>query len=532
MARHLLSFLGTFPYKETNYQYGKDTHQSRYVLDALLHTACKGWGQGDKVTVFVTQQAREKNWEDHTIKNPETEESEFQEGLKSVLEKMYSEIKPEDKPDIKAADIPDGNTESEIWELFAKMNDEIEEGDELYIDITNSFREIPLLMTATAIFARSVKQAKVQAIYYGAFVPGSTDDTQIINLVKFVDIIDWSVATQLFVKHGNVDMIGTLYESVGSSEDSKSSNLADMLSYLQEMVQGLDNSQGNITRKEPKKKGGNQKNTVLDSYKNYEERYLTYCDSEVQEGYDSDSAIREVTKVIYEDIKRFAPIDDMTETEKRYSSLVFGMQAVKWYIQKGKVQTGFTAIDETMKTYICNRYHLDETSYSNREEGSRFCQLLSKLDEKDSEEKKREKRRGAIDRWKAENPHPCLMKRSKEQTKRLKEYFREHPEEKKNYKLLFKNGNPEAISNGISTEFVKLKLKVSNSRNSMNHFGFTKQKMKDDSDSMSDLKKYYNELKEILLTELKTEFRPEILENLKEKWSLDEEDVNKEADNA
>ena len=45
-------------------------------------------------------------------------------------------------------------------------------------------------------------------------------------------------------------------------------------------------------------------------------------------------------------------------------------------------------------------------------------------------------------------------------------------------------------------------------------------------------RKYFNELKEILLTELKTEFRPEILEDLKKKWSLDEEDVNKEADNA
>lgn len=582
MARHLLSFLGTFPYKETNYQYGKDTHQSRYVLDALLHTACKGWGQGDKVTVFVTQQAREKNWEDHTIKKPETEETEFQEGLKSVLEKMYSEIKPEDKPDIKAADIPDGNTESEIWELFAKMNDEIKEGDELYIDITNSFREIPLLMTATAIFARSVKQAKVQAIYYGAFVPGSPDSTQIINLVKFVDIIDWSVATQLFVKHGNVDMIDNLYQTMKTSADEQQerqpAGLADMLRHLQAVVRALDNSQGNVSQKkqadkndakqtkqadkndaeqaeqpDADKKQSKKTTSVLESYEEYVKNkkiYDTYCDGKggeennpnggnEAEKMNANAAIREVMNVIDKDMHRFAPMNNLTSDEQRYKSFLFGMQAVKWYIQKGKVQTGFTALDETMKTYICNRYYLDETSYTDREEGcQRVCKLLSNLKvgkddagktediteqtENGNKTKTNEEiREDAIRKWKIENPNPDTE--DDRQRKRLDDFRNGHSEQEwEAYQLLFEvtNGKTkaEAVFNGISSEFVKLKLKVSESRNSMNHFGFTTKKA--GTDAMTDLIGYFNKLCDITRNELKDEFQQETLDALEKQWEL------------
>ena len=89
------------------------------------------------------------------------------------------------------------------------------------------------------------------------------------------------------------------------------------------------------------------------------------------------------------------------------------------------------------------------------------------------------------------NPDPQSDPKNK-----LKDYFEEHPEEQETYPRLYKNGNPDAIIYGVTMEFVKLKNKITNSRNSMNHFGFTENSITED--PLQTLKEYYNEFVEIL----------------------------------
>lgn len=496
MARHLLSFLGTGKYEETTYQYGEDTCSSTFVLHALLNTVCKDWGQqeGDKISVFITDEARAKNWVD-------VEQKEVKKGLESYLTEHFQQKKEMGElrygVDIQTVDIVEGTNEAEVWRLFNQLTSPILKDDELYLDVTNSFRAIPILMLSAAIFARSIQGAKIQAIYYAAFVWGNPI-TPIVNLAKFVDIINWSVATELFVKTGNMDLLGQMYQNAELTENAGSEQLANMMQKLQTMVAGLDNSQGNVNKNQIKSKKGKKKETVLEAYHGYLESkksYDLYCDSEEGQTDYANAPLRKVTDAITEDIRVFDGIDKKNSEDKDYQPLVFGMKAVQWYIQKGRAQTGFTALDETMKTYICIKYNLDATSFSNRESGCQeVCKLLRKLSEDKEAEDNQKIRDNAKEKWRTSNPNP--ESNDKDDIDKLKDYFEKHPEEQETYPRLYKNGNPDAIIYGVTMDFVNLKNKITNSRNSMNHFGFTENSITED--PLQTLKEYYNEFVEIL----------------------------------
>lgn len=45
-----------------------------------------------------------------------------------------------------------------------------------------------------------------------------------------------------------------------------------------------------------------------------------------------------------------------------------GIEIVRWSIRYRMVQQGYTALEETIKTYICERYGLDDIVLKNRED--------------------------------------------------------------------------------------------------------------------------------------------------------------------
>ena len=64
----------------------------------------------------------------------------------------------------------------------------------------------------------------------------------------------------------------------------------------------------------------------------------------------------------------------MDKIEKRLElfdgsdNLSVGIAAVKWSIENNLIQQAYTALDETIKTYTCERFGLDSSNYDNREE--------------------------------------------------------------------------------------------------------------------------------------------------------------------
>lgn len=149
MARKVfISFLGTNNYVECIYDI--DGHQSKpvkYVQEALVSEICKNWTDKDKILIFCTKDATEKNW--------------INGGLEDRI--MFK------KDIVEKVSIDEGFSEDEIWNIFSSVYNKLEEEDEIYFDITHAFRSIPMLTTVLFNYARVMKHIKLVSIKYGAF---------------------------------------------------------------------------------------------------------------------------------------------------------------------------------------------------------------------------------------------------------------------------------------------------------------------------------------------------------------------------
>jgi CRISPR-associated Csx2 family protein len=188
-----LSFLGTTEYKECLYIHKEQpNHPVYFVQYALAEIECATWGINDKVLIFTTQEALTNNWTKLQSNWP----------LKNVMPENIM--------------ISSGKTENEIWKIFQKIYDVIEDEDEIILDITHSFRSLPMLATVLVQYVKFLKSVKVLGIYYGAFetlgnpkdleerIPNVSDrKVPIYDLTAFSVIQDWAVASNNFINFGN-----------------------------------------------------------------------------------------------------------------------------------------------------------------------------------------------------------------------------------------------------------------------------------------------------------------------------------------
>ena len=117
----LLSFLGTTPYKPCIYELGSEQSEVvSFVQEALAKIVCKNWSAADQICIFLTDEAKAKNWEA---------------GLQQKMKQhnLACQIKPVDK-------FKEGFGEQQIQENFELIFKELEYGDEVWLDITNAFR--------------------------------------------------------------------------------------------------------------------------------------------------------------------------------------------------------------------------------------------------------------------------------------------------------------------------------------------------------------------------------------------------------
>lgn len=128
MGRKLLSFLGTTKYLEAYYHFNgeKSGRACQFILEALFQFFCRDWGSEDGVIVFLTEESKRKNW----LSKAEDPDANFDIGLREALEKCGVNV------DFKSVEIPEGRNEEELWEIFEKINEAIQEEDNVLFDIT------------------------------------------------------------------------------------------------------------------------------------------------------------------------------------------------------------------------------------------------------------------------------------------------------------------------------------------------------------------------------------------------------------
>jgi len=211
MANVYISFLGTSKYIPCIY-YDKNGNQvqvERFVQQATITINCNDWNDQDRVLIFTTKEAYQKNWLDNG-------HNDGSEGLEKCLQNMNLQAR------VQQIDIPSGNNENEIWEIFSIVYGSINMEDAIIFDITHAFRSIPMLAIIILNYAKFMKNVSLKGIYYGAFEALGKNPKEalamdiskrripIFDLTAFDNLLEWSSAVDQFVNAGNAKPIGLL----------------------------------------------------------------------------------------------------------------------------------------------------------------------------------------------------------------------------------------------------------------------------------------------------------------------------------
>jgi len=225
MPSIFLSFLGTNRYIPCNYSYEeKETVSNVYFIqEALIRMFCHDFGPDDKICIFLTSEARRRNWEPTAIPEPPVSLSFRQkvffffrrkqkasppyEGLKNRLASLTLQAP------VCTVDIPDGLNEQDIWSIFRALYTQVPDNAHIYLDITHAFRSIPMLASILLNYLYVVKNVTVKGIYYGAFetlgsvrqaenIPLSRRTAPVINLLPFYELHRWTNAAHAFITYG------------------------------------------------------------------------------------------------------------------------------------------------------------------------------------------------------------------------------------------------------------------------------------------------------------------------------------------
>ena len=184
----VLTFLGIGPregYQPTTYvkHDGSEAYQTHLFPEAVVQLY-----NPEQITVFVTPLVRKDE--------------------KGYLKYLHEQFAPQ----MQTENIPNGNSESELWEIFQICTDAVDEGDEIIFDITHAFRSLPLLIFIVAAYLRQVKGVTLKHIIYGAYEARNpdTNHTPIFDLTTFVELLDWMNAFTIFQRSGDASEIAKL----------------------------------------------------------------------------------------------------------------------------------------------------------------------------------------------------------------------------------------------------------------------------------------------------------------------------------
>lgn len=196
-----ISFLGFNPrgYSKTNYRsLAGELKTTRFFQEALIE-----FYPIDTLYVLLTPTAEFKKPEESSQSNWEM----LQDSLAGRVNLQA------------IREIPENHNENDIWVIFDKITEQIEEGDRILFDITHGFRSLPVLALIAVSYLRVVRNVEIEGIVYGAFQPGK-NEAPVVDLLPIVSLLEWTTATDQFIKTGNgKDLASLLRKVVPSNQE-------------------------------------------------------------------------------------------------------------------------------------------------------------------------------------------------------------------------------------------------------------------------------------------------------------------------
>lgn len=138
-----------------------------------------------------------------------------------------------------------GMNELEIFEnfnLIIKLQDELKDGDEVYLDITHSFRSNAFWMFLVMNYLTDVedKNIKVKAITYGMLEAQKDGVAPVVDLNAFYKILQWIKGANNFKNYGNSYLIEENIENGKLSKKLKNFSDALNMNYIASLRQSIN----------------------------------------------------------------------------------------------------------------------------------------------------------------------------------------------------------------------------------------------------------------------------------------------------
>lgn len=352
MANVYISFLGTNRYQECIYYYDEQFMPPiRFVQEATLRLFCRQWQETDRILIFTTRLAFEKNWQDNG-------HSDGRKGLGQCLQDLGL------RAEVLRIDIPDGHSEEEIWQIFSAVFNSLSQGDEVVFDITHAFRSIPMLAVVVLNYAKVLKNIGLQGIFYGAFeklgqlreveaMPVKDRKVPILDLTAFDQLLDWTLAVDRFLGAGDAKAVSALATKAvtPNQEESRGGDIAAATA-IKELADSLENYTRNLaTCRTPE-----VSQSVVDLREKLEK-----------------SRHVDLVKPLFH---LFEPIEKQVR-EFKGDIVGDGIQAARWCLECNLIQQGVTILFESLITYLLYRVGADYLDRALRNAASSAVQLYS-----------------------------------------------------------------------------------------------------------------------------------------------------------
>ena len=349
MARKvLISFLGTGPlaskkeriYNTARYHIGETdlgeysfvsaALEKHYNVDATIlvgtvhsmweevyqwHKKDKGQSLDDDVYLEIADYCEKANYQtDLSIPHQEDIETTLGTGSKVVLVK-YGITEDEVKENI--------NTILGIERFLNKK-------DELIVDVTHSFRSLPIFITNLLVYLQNVSEKKITIshIHYGMLeMRDELGFAPIIDLKAVLGVNDWITGAYSFSQFGNAYMISELI----AKENKSASTLLKEFSNLMNL-------------------------NHLYAIKNVSQRLSSIKNA----SYNTLIPNLIVTPIVDEFIRRF-------RIGVKEKDAVFQLKVARWQLDHRKYAQAFLTLNEAIITHVCETNRIDAQDYDCRE---------------------------------------------------------------------------------------------------------------------------------------------------------------------
>lgn len=331
-----ISILGTSNYGSCQYTQGdftsSDTHFIQKATLEFLNVK-ETWTAQDIAYIFLTPTARTSNWQEKPVYKGGEEKGYI--GLAPILDEMKLPCP------IETVDITEDGDEQGLWSVFQTIYDKLQEGDELYIDITHSFRYLPMLLLVLCNYAKFLKQTKVVYISYGNY-EAKAPVKPLVDLMPLVEVQDWTFAASDFLRNGRTASFTALVKeriqpilkaTKGQDEDARALRL--FLNRLEPLSQSLTSVRGKAII------DGGIFRDLNDSAQNLKNTLIP--------------AMAPLIDKIKDSFSDFAPTPNIEN----------GFVAAQWCYDKQLYQQSITILQETLKGYTAEQvgYPCDEQRY-------------------------------------------------------------------------------------------------------------------------------------------------------------------------